>query len=77
MSLSFFYFVEDYIDHNNNVSGISELRGGSPKGDVLGPASPSQALIQWKLTLIDVDVAKALYSFLPRPCRYTEYYLKG
>ena len=73
----FFYFVEDDIDHNNNVSGVSKLRGGSPKGDVLGPASPSQVPVQWKLTPIDVDVAKPLYSFLPRPCRYTEYYLKG
>ena len=53
----FFYFVEDDIDHNNNVSGVSKLRGGSPKGDVLGPASPSQVPVQWKLTPIDVDVA--------------------
>ena len=68
---------EEDIDHNNNVSVVSKLRGGSPKGDVLGPASPSQVPVQWKLTPIDVDVAKPLYSFLPRPCRYTEYYLRG
>ena len=26
-----FYFVKDDIDHNSNVSGVSELRGGHPK----------------------------------------------
>ena len=69
--------VEEDLDHNNNVCVLPETGGSSPQGDTAGPASPDHGPVEWKLVPVDVDIMKPIYSFLPKPCKYTEYYLRG
>ena len=66
--------IEEDLDGNNNVR---VMEGSSPKGDLAGPASPTHVSMEWKLVPVDVHSMKPLYRFLPKPCKYTEYYLKG
>ena len=61
--------LEEDLDLNNNAVGES------PKGDVLGPASPSPDVVPWRLIEVDINIPRPLYGFLPKPCRYTRYYL--
>ena len=66
-------FSEEDLDANHNVSDQQP-----PKGEPVGPASPGPDVgtMVWKLVPIDLDVKKPTYSFLPKPCKYTRYYLK-
>ena len=46
---------------NHRLEGVTYL------GDTAGPASLNHGSVEWKLVTVDMDVAKFLYSLLPKP----------